>query len=1000
MTPASDSHPRPAHSQLALAVLALFAFAAPLVLLAARGSVAGNKNKVEDWLPDRYQETQELRWFREHFGGNGFVVISWEGCRLGGDPSDPNADPDDPRIEQLARLLTENPSKEPDLQWKGGAHRPAFHRYFQAATTGRRLLDQLTASPVELPYAIAVDRLKGALIGPDGHQTCVLVTLSDEAIRDFRAVLGRRWEGVARRRQGVLFDALWACNIPADQVRLGGPPVDNVAIDEEGERTLARLARLSCLLGLILAWVSLRSFRLTMIVFSVGLLSATASLAAVGLCGDTLDAVMMSMPSLVYVLAISGAVHLINYYRDEVRERGVEGAPLRAIAHGWKPALICSVTTAIGLLSLYTSDLVPIRKFGMYSALGVLLMLVVLFVFLPAALEVFPETRRERRKGGNEPPTGGDAEPTRSERWWMAFGSAIIRRHGWVTAACFLVIGLIGYGVTRVRTSINLMELFQGDARILRDYHWLEQHLARLVPMEIVLRFPPEDATHPEAGNADAPTMLERMESVGFVQSAISKRFGPQGTDVVGPSLSAVTFAPPLPSGGSTISFVKRSATNRLLEECRKQLAQSGYFQVDPQDGSEMWRISLRVAAFAHVDYGQFARELREVVEPVLAAHRLHRHLMAQLLQPPKDGKPAPSSVCIWNRHPRATADHQDQRQQLFTAALNAMFHRTRIRLRSIVDTPDQPDAIAKDLNQLKSYDRVIMIGEFDDSEVRRLHDASVAVLDLRASMAESPAESPSVSIASLASGSVDGVRAVYTGVVPLVYKAQRELLTSLIESTFWSFVTITPLLMFVSRGIARGAVAMIPNVLPVLVVFGGMGWLGISVDIGSMMSASIALGVAVDDTIHYLSWFRDSLKLQPSRNDAILDAYRRCATPTLQTALISGLGLSVFAFSTFMPTRQFGFLMLTILVAGVIAELIMLPALLAGPLGRVFLTSRPTWLITAGPPVTEPVAKSGSAPSREAAQGSAATSSTRTFQVPAPHSAATHSYRTAHRDR
>jgi predicted RND superfamily exporter protein len=129
----------------------------------------------------------------------------------------------------------------------------------------------------------------------------------------------------------------------------------------------------------------------------------------------------------------------------------------------------------------------------------------------------------------------------------------------------------------------------------------------------------------------------------------------------------------------------------------------------------------------------------------------------------------------------------------------------------------------------------------------------------------------------------------------------------------------------------------MLPNCLPVLVVFGGMGWLGVPVTIGSMMSASIALGVAVDDTIHYLMWFRSGLDKTGDRRAASLAAYRRCATPTLQAAMISGLGLSVFAFSTFAPTKHFGLLMLTILIAGVVAELVMIPALLAGPLGRAF---------------------------------------------------------------
>ena len=129
----------------------------------------------------------------------------------------------------------------------------------------------------------------------------------------------------------------------------------------------------------------------------------------------------------------------------------------------------------------------------------------------------------------------------------------------------------------------------------------------------------------------------------------------------------------------------------------------------------------------------------------------------------------------------------------------------------------------------------------------------------------------------------------------------------------------------------------MIPNVLPIFIIFGAMGWLNIPIDIGSMMSASIALGVAVDNTIHFLSWFRVDVKQIKNRREAIIASYKRCATPTLQAACISGLGLSVFAFSTFTPTQRFGWLMLTILVAGVVAELILLPAILAGPLGKAF---------------------------------------------------------------
>jgi len=115
------------------------------------------------------------------------------------------------------------------------------------------------------------------------------------------------------------------------------------------------------------------------------------------------------------------------------------------------------------------------------------------------------------------------------------------------------------------------------------------------------------------------------------------------------------------------------------------------------------------------------------------------------------------------------------------------------------------------------------------------------------------------------------------------------------------------------------------------------MGHFGTRVDIGSMMTASVAMGVAVDDTIHFLTWFRAGLRKGMDRREAVFIAYRHVAPAMTQTTIIGGLGLCVFALSTFTPTQGFGKLMLTLLLAALVGDLIFLPALLASPLGRIF---------------------------------------------------------------
>lgn len=509
---------------------------------------------------------------------------------------------------------------------------------------------------------------------------------------------------------------------------------------------------------------------------------------------------------------------MINYYRDAVQTGGIAGAAGRAMRMGFKPAALCSATTALGLLSWFSSDLTPIRRFGIFSALGMVLMLVVLFLLLPAALEVFGRRNAFGMLRGSHRDRNHVKKGTLASRRTSGWARWLIRHHRVICVASLLVMVVLGSGVGKIRTSVDLLKLFDGETRILADYHWLEENLGNLIPLEVLVRFQSDVIEKPEdKEQANSLTILQRVEVVDRLRAAINRKFGGSGQALISPTMSALAFMPSLPAHTrSTSAVVHRRILNKKLYRSRDALAASGYLAIDPKTGDELWRISLRVAAFRNVDYGHMAEDVRHLVNPMLV----------------------------------------EASEEL---------------------------GLSSDFN------------------------AAPPIL------------------------------AIHTGAIPIVYKAQRELLSSLIESTVWSFITITPLLMWVTGGVAAGLVAMVPNLLPVIAVFGSMGWLGIPVDIGCMMTASIALGVAVDDTIHFLCWYQHGQQEAASRPAAIEAAFQSCCIPTLQASVVNGLGLSVFLLSTFVPTKQFGLLMLVILTCGAIAELILLPAILASPLGKAF---------------------------------------------------------------
>lgn len=175
------------------------------------------------------------------------------------------------------------------------------------------------------------------------------------------------------------------------------------------------------------------------------------------------------------------------------------------------------------------------------------------------------------------------------------------------------------------------------------------------------------------------------------------------------------------------------------------------------------------------------------------------------------------------------------------------------------------------------------------------------------------------------------------TGAIPMMYKAQHQVFNDLLVSFCTAFGLIALTMMVVLRSFSAGLLAMIPNVMPPLIVFGLMGWWGTRIEIGSVMTASVALGISVDDTIHFLAWYRRGANQTGSRIEGVRRAYAFCSRSMIDTTLICGLGVAPFMMSSFMPTVQFARLMLILLLVALVGDLILLPAMLNGPLGKLF---------------------------------------------------------------
>ena len=171
------------------------------------------------------------------------------------------------------------------------------------------------------------------------------------------------------------------------------------------------------------------------------------------------------------------------------------------------------------------------------------------------------------------------------------------------------------------------------------------------------------------------------------------------------------------------------------------------------------------------------------------------------------------------------------------------------------------------------------------------------------------------------------GIDALTTGSGRLFSTLDHYLVTSQLSSFATAFLTVFGVIFIVFRSARFGVLTIIPNVLPVLAVLGIMGYLDISMNVATVMLASVALGVVDDDTIHFINRYRREVAAGKSTDDAIEIATAHEGRASLSTAMINSCGFGVLLFSEYRPTAWFGGLLALTMAVAFLAEVFILPA-------------------------------------------------------------------------
>ena len=174
-----------------------------------------------------------------------------------------------------------------------------------------------------------------------------------------------------------------------------------------------------------------------------------------------------------------------------------------------------------------------------------------------------------------------------------------------------------------------------------------------------------------------------------------------------------------------------------------------------------------------------------------------------------------------------------------------------------------------------------------------------------------------------------DNVDLSVTGSTLLALSTSRHLVKNLTTSFIIAFIIIFISIVILFKSFRLSMISILPNIIPLMIAGGLMGYLGIKLRPSTAMTFSIALGIAVDNTIHFLARFREEFHKSGDYNKSVTVTILTTGKAIISTGIILSLGFFVLYFSEFVPNHEFGLLATIIIVTAVGGSLILLPVLI-----------------------------------------------------------------------
>lgn len=740
----------------------------------------------------------------------------------------------------------------------------------------------------------------------------------------------------------------------------GGGPFVSAYIYDSTQQDMRRLTPWAVVAMLAVMMFVFRDIVGTSLVLLSTSFGIVCTYGLMALAKESVNLVLGSMPVILFAVGSAYGTHVLARYYKIARHRGTQEALIGTLTTTGPTVITAGLTTVVSLFSFMAMDIRPMRVFGLYTGLGVLATLILSLTFIPAVISLLK--LKGRQTTAEQAGVNLLVDVT---RWFRM-------RPGWVGSVLFVITVCGIFLLSRIDSRIETTSLFsKGSPPDLAD-KFLLKHFGGSQFLQIQVT---GDMTDPAVLRqvqwmADSITQLPRVSSVMHIGDVLSRaNEAMEGQRRIPDTTEKVKSLYSFMVGDSSIkqlitddrkhTLINVKALTRksidlegLLQDVEFWIGKSmpkeygvvkrdGKFGEREEEQSQNMALTRIATAFhvarIHVKAPVLSRvkeaflSPNEAIDPSAISFSIKKFLrseecMVELSSPSESNDPAQNiaeAVASLGPTPTALVVKRELAKVLEVSLDDSVVDDLMVALETPIKEIWQEE-IAK--NKAQKILNTVNVEVRQVSKKENLFIAiKGAVLDLMAPTVFLPKDLKDQNFV------VTGKLETNINGMPVINRSlSKSALANQIKSLSFALVPVLVIVAILFRSLRAGILVSVPALITLIVIYAGMGLLGIHLDIGTAMLACIILGAGVDYAVHLVAeWHCDGDR---SVREAAYNAVRKTGGAIWTNAIMVCTGFAILTLGEARPLQNVGGLTATAMIAAACATFIAIPALAKRP--------------------------------------------------------------------